>query len=529
MLDYLSSASTAKPRRSGEALLEKLPIELLGSLSLLSWSSSSTVSQFYQHHNLSGWVARRDADMSTEKVIGQLAKDLPPTEYSPRNTDLVSCLLTSRVIHAVTSRVLYRHITIPHSKIFSKFLNHLAKIPELGKLVRRLDLSHFSSVGLGRTQQLNVEIQNMTSKTLLKCLELTPWIQEVLLQVHLAQDIDAAVVKKLFYGLPNLRSLDFCAAAAGTFVEAFSAAVTDLYVSPSTMLDIQNLSLHECFTLHSSDLEVLLSRLPRLRILDLHHTRVTDDALFSLPDTAELTHLNLGRCNGISGNGMVEFIKTHPAAKNLMYLNLSCDVSRYRLLWSSHVNELLPALPSTLRSLNLNGAHIGKAQLPLLLPLTKHLEELGLGYTDLSVTDVLSIFRPPQLEGNDTTTVSKVDSWTRPAIHYLDLTEVAGVTQPSLFSQASILLGPLSAPLEVIEVSEKVISGLQKATNANKKVGWVVRELGRRGWYVRERRCSDADSNDWEWKMGAKWWGMRKAPVAWGDVGGLYGHYMFKM
>ena len=466
--------------------------------------------------------------MSVEKVIGQLAEDLPPAEYSPRNKDLISCLLTSRTIHAVTSRVLYRHITIPHSKIFSKFLNHLVEIPDLGKLVRRLDLSHFSSVGLGRTQQLNTEIQNMTSKTLLKCLELTPGVQEVLLQVHLAQDIDAEVVQKLFYGLSNLRSLDFCAAAAGTFVEAFSAAVTKLYVSPSTMLDIQNLSLHECFTLHSSDLEILLSRLPRLRILDLHHTRVTDDALFSIPDTARLTHLNLGRCNGVSGNGVVDFITTHPAAKSLVYLDLSCDVSRYRLLWTSHVDELLPVLPSTLRSLNLNGAHIGKAQLPLLLPLTKHLEELGLGYTDLSITDILSIFRPSQLDGVDEINAPDAESWVHPAIHYLDLTEVTGVTQPFLFGQASTLLGSLSSPLEVIEVSEKVISGLRKAPAANKKFGWVVRELGRRGWYVRERRCDDAAGNDREWKMGAKWWGMRKTPVAWGDVGGLYGHYMFK-
>ena len=30
------------------------------------------------------------------------------------------------------------------------------------------------------------------------------------------------------------------------------------------------------------------------------------------------------------------------------------------------------------------------------------------------------------------------------------------------------------------------------------------------------------------WKMGAMWWGMRKVPVAVGEVGGLYGHYMFK-
>jgi hypothetical protein len=28
--------------------------------------------------------------------------------------------------------------------------------------------------------------------------------------------------------------------------------------------------------------------------------------------------------------------------------------------------------------------------------------------------------------------------------------------------------------------------------------------------------------------MGARWWGMRKIPVTVGEVGGIYGHYMFK-
>ena len=36
------------------------------------------------------------------------------------------------------------------------------------------------------------------------------------------------------------------------------------------------------------------------------------------------------------------------------------------------------------------------------------------------------------------------------------------------------------------------------------------------------------DSGRRAWKMGAAGWGMRKIPVACGDVGGLYGHYMFK-
>jgi hypothetical protein len=36
------------------------------------------------------------------------------------------------------------------------------------------------------------------------------------------------------------------------------------------------------------------------------------------------------------------------------------------------------------------------------------------------------------------------------------------------------------------------------------------------------------DDGSRSWKMGARWWGMRKIPMAVGDVGGIYGHYMFK-
>ena len=36
----------------------------------------------------------------------------------------------------------------------------------------------------------------------------------------------------------------------------------------------------------------------------------------------------------------------------------------------------------------------------------------------------------------------------------------------------------------------------------------------------------DDGSRDWKW--GASYWGMRKIPVARAEVGGMYGHYMFK-
>ena len=471
-----------------------------------------------------------------------------------------------------TINTLYRQITVPHSSIFSKFLLNISEYPGLGTLVRRLDLSHFTSVGFGRSRQLNSEIQNLTATTLARCIELTPWIQEILLQENLDDDIDVNVLHKIFFGLPKLRAVDFCAASSQPFVQSFTTVMQTFWDSPSTMFGIRRLSLHECFTLPSSTFEVLLPRLTQLTHLDMSHTRVTDVALNSLPTSARLTHLNLGRCIKISGEGVVDFLTRHPAATSLVYLNLACDISRYRMLWEPDVDRLLPALPSSLRSLNLNGAHIHPHHLRHLLPLTKHLEELGLANADLSLDDINSLFRPTSSRSRSSNN-SEGETWIQPAIHYLDLTNIPAITQSTLFNTPAprnVLLTPQTLPLEVIELGDKAISSLRECRNTNKRLGWCVKELGRRGWYVREPRglglsangfssvqgstsvpnspsltaarteswiepVSSAPSNGEAqrggkrgWKMGAMWWGMRKVPVAWGEVGGLYGHYMFK-
>lgn len=502
------SIEPAKPNGPGEAPLERLPAEIL------------------------------------DEIIAQLALSLPPATYAPRNVDLISCLLTSRTIHVATITTLYNHITIPHSHIFSKFMSHICEYPGLGTLVRRLDLSHFTSVGLGRTRQMNSEIQNMTSRTLLKCLQLTPYLKEVLVQEHLDEDVDESVIRKIFFGLPKLRAVDFCAAASSSFVESISAVIRTLNRPAGSELGLRRLGLHECFTLQSSAFEGLLPHLPNLTHLDVAHTRVTDRALASIPRSAKLTHLNLGRCHQITGPGVVDFLTTHPAVTDLVYLSLGCDVASYRLLSERDIERLVPTLPSSLRSLNLNGARIRSEHMPLLLPLTKHLEELSLAHSKLTLQDINSIFRPhptpstpsapcpsttPQVEQAEDT------QWIPPSLHYLDLSHIASITQPALFSPACTLLSRAAQPLEVLELGDKAISSLRECRNTNKRLGWCVKELGRRGWYVREPVMAAAgqegasNSNGRRsWKMGAMWWGMRKVPVAVGEVGGLYGHYMFK-
>lgn len=447
---------------------------------------------------------------------------MPPNGYTPRNVDLVACLLASRTLHAATLSVLYRNMTFPHSVIFSKALNHVSQYPALGTLVRRLDFSHFTSVGLGRTKQMNAEIQNLTSRTLLQCLELLPNLKECLLQEHLEGDISVDIVRKLFMGLPNLSAIDLCGCSTQSFSGIFQEALTTGPPFPMNLPNLKRLSLHECSTIPAPMFDLLLSRLTNLTHLDLTHTQVNDSALVAIPETARITHLSLSRSTRLRPCALVKFLTSHPAVcESLVFLNLLTDATRFRLLEEEDVAALLPKLPATLRSLNLGGAKVTSEHVPLLVPLTKHLEELGLSSAELSVKDVNTFFTQP-------------DENTAPStLCYLDLAKVTQMTIGAIFNTSScLLLSDKSYPLQVVEFSDKIITPLRERSKTQRvSVGWTVRDLGRRGWYVRDPASmpdSPMDDGSRSWKMGARWWGMRKIPMAVGDVGGIYGHYMFK-
>ena len=466
--------------------------------------------------------------------------DLPTNGAAHRNVDLVSCLLTSRRLALVSRMVLHRHITIPHSLIFAKFLSQLESDPSLRRMVRRLDFSHFSSVGLGRTRRMNCEIQRVTADTLARCLDLTPHLQEFLAQEHLDGDLDYTVLRKLLCDMPQLRALDFCACSSNTFRGAWSHAMSaTVYPTLPAIMPIKRLSLHECGTLPAATLERFLSRLGRLTHLDLGHTSVTPAALARLPDSARLSHLNLSKCTRLIGDAVVAWITTHPSARDsLVYLNLHADPTRYRLLNANNVSTLLARLPPTIRALNLNGAQIVSEHVSLLRPLVRCLDELGLAYAELSMDDLQSLYLPllapiPPPLSSCAINLIKHPPEAPPALYYLDLTGIPAVTASALLARSCIFLRPDTKPLEVLELGTKAITDLRQRTSAKSKLGWVVRECGRRAWLVRQHQrlpmfSSDPDPSRCAWKMGALWWGMRKVPVARSDVGGLYGHYMFK-
>ena len=436
-------------------------------------------------------------------------------------------------MHAATLNILYRHVAVPHSMTFSKVMKHLANFPEVGALVRRLDFSHYTSFGFGRTRQASSEVQNVTPQTLLQFLDLTPNLNEFLVHELVDEELKEEVLRKLF-SMPSLHALDLCACSSSPFTLAFTEASTGRQLRSEQFLPVlRRLSLHECSTLQAPVFEALLPRLTNLTHLDLGHTLINDKALMSIPKSAKLTHLNLGRCTRITGRWVVEFLTSHDAARDtLIYLNLMADPSRYRLLSESDVEKLIPLLPQTLRSLNLGGAPVTSNNIHLLLPLTKVLEELSIAHANISMADVNSLFVPKTATSGAELSAEE-PNWIPSALRYLDMTGIHSITQRSLFSNSCLLVSPHSNPLEAIELDDEIIKhlgGLHKGKKPN-KTGWVVRELGRRGWYVRQQNNIGSNAVDHgrrEWKNGARWWGMRKVPVAVQEVGGMYGHYMFK-
>lgn len=430
-----------------------------------------------------------------------------------------------------TLSTLYSRITIPHSRIFQKFLAHISAHPNLGTIVRRLDFCHFNPSQLFLTAAERSKARNLTSETLLQCLELTPHLQEFLGQEYIDEDLNAAVLQKLFLGLPQLKAIDFCGCTSASFKEAFSAIISPNWPNELT---VQRLSFHKCLTLPSFVFEAILPRLTRLTHLDVAGTRITDAALASIPPTARITHLNITKCTLLTARNVIDFLANHPAVKELQFLSLAADARSHQTFDPENVTELLHILPGTLKSLNLKGSKMTSAHIDLLRPLTKHLEELAVGRS-LTMRDINRLFVPDE----DADPVVQAE-WVPHTLRYIDLSDFWGqdLDLVYLFGNACVLLRPFSEPIEVIELTEDVCRRVSKSSTTLQRIGWQLSECGSRGWLVRQPPKvtnpnagaivnHPRDDGRRTWKMGAESWGMRKIPVAHAEVGGMYGNFMF--
>jgi len=166
---------------------------------------------------------------------------------------------------------------------------------------------------------------------------------------------------------------------------------------------------------------------------------------------------------------------------------------------------------------------MGKEHISSLLPLSKHVEELGLG-RHLTLSDLVQLFVP-----DEELPLEEQVSWIPHSLRYLDVSDLSAnqLDLGTLFGSSCPVLKGSAEPLEVIEVGAEVLKRVENHPGVRRN-GWVVKEAGRRGWMVRVGSGENRDDGAKEWKWGATYWGMRKIPVARQEVGGMYGHYMFK-
>lgn len=479
----------------------------------MSWSPPLTPSPTPNNERTEITFATGKAPLETlpSEILGDiidlLVVELPPNGLTTRNTDLMSLLMVSRTLHASTLNTLYRHITIPHSRIFRKFLATINQYPSLASIVRRLDFSHFNPSTIFSSAKERAQTRNLTVETLVRCLELTPFLQEFLAQEYVDDDLGVDILRKLFFDLPRLQAIDFCACSSTAFRNSFKAILNDPWPD---QLSITRLSFHRCMSLPSDVYDTILPRLHKVTRLDVAGTRVTDQALASIPTKARLTHLNLAQCRELSSEAVINFVTTHPAVKDsLVYLSLATDASTHLLLGKADVAYILPRLPPTLRSLSLKGSRMEPSHIPLLRALVGTLEELALG-NGLELGDVEELFRH---DGH----------WLPHNLRYLDISDIE-----TRLGSGSDLLAPDSAPLQVIEVGERGYERAAKVKKRLESVGWTVKEFGSRYWLVRlASEGSSYDNGSRWWKLGAESWGMRKIPVAIAEVGGMYGSFMF--
>ena len=475
-----------------------------------------------------------------EVIFSYVTVDHTADPYARPHVDLASCALTSSKLRDAALRVMYRHVSISQSRAFSKLMRSLGEDESLGGMIQWLDFSHFSNMGFGRARTTRNQTPFLTPTTLKACLDLLPNLRAFLVHEHIDDELDVDIIAKLF-NMPLMSALDFCACSSRPFSEAFTKVSTAM--GDGLLKNLRGLSLHECTTLQEPVFEALLPRLVSLTHLDLAHTLVNDDALSSIPETANITHLNLERCTRLRGSQVVKFLTTHPAVKDsIVYLNLASDASRHRLLSDADVTRLIAKLPTTLRSLNLGGAPLNGSHIPDLRRLSTHVEELGLRGANLSLSsDIKRLFsanddveKDSAADSDDDTNGTDTETSPHSALRYIDLTDIKSVTQMSLSYSPSSLTDRDTLPLEVIELGSDILQEIKRRNAHVKKPDWVVKELGRRGWYVRQpeansnEKTSVVDDGSRSWKMGARWWGMRKIPVVEQDVGGMYGYFMFK-
>lgn len=468
----------------GESPVERLPSELLHKI-FISVSPPS----------------RRGA---SDSISRRLPVD-PNARINPQSC-LLPCLLTSRTFFIAALPIMHRNIEVSRASTLERAVAQITKNSILGTSVRTLNLSNLCCSNN----------ESPLGNLLLEALSGMPLIREFRINNFMEENLNQDVLQKLFCELPFMETLDLSGLNSATFAHACSVVVkTGREITKS----IRSLSLAGCRNLPPQIFDLLLPRLPSLQHLDISNTQITSLALCSIPRSAKLTYLNISHCYVQDVQNFVDFFVNHPSAKELVDLNVETEQGlEHHILSEDDISQLLPWLPPTLKVLNLKNSAVTCAHTKLLSTLSVHVEELSIG-TRLRFRDIEGLLlgtdnadeegeeRPALEEEEEVEIISKYQTVLSPieeaiascklrqrinsypettkvtSVRYLDISSLPLIEQGKI--NTSVLLGPQSMPLEIIEISEMVVGRYEVLPKLCAAVGWDFKSVGRRCWLRR--------------------------------------------
>jgi len=390
---------------------------------------------------------------------------------------------------------MYRNVTTAGPSTLTKFLTQLRCHPNLGTLVRTLDLGPTS-----RTIHFSDE---KIANPIPELFRLTPLLREIKIQPALYQYLDRQVLVCMFSQLAYLETIDLENCNTPTFGADFAAlcSLPGFNISSS----ITHLNLENCYGIPQVVFETILPQLPRLKTLMVSRTQITDQALLTIPSTARLTTLSISNCLFLSGAGIASFVAEHPAAKTLDTLYAATDPAINPML-EEDVTRILSKAPSTLQCLDLRDSLMTAKNVPLLRRLVTQLKELRVG-SQLSMHDIESLYLTPEVASSQATSSSSeapaasdskdnvvlepmaravaicnlrtrlrttpslpVDQ--QPRLRSLDISSLPITEQGKL--QRSVLLGQHAQYLRAISVSAEVVGKFEILKRLVKAVGWCL-------------------------------------------------------
>ncbi|SCU83283.1 LADA_0C10550g1_1 [Lachancea dasiensis] len=257
----------------------------------------------------------------------------PEKFHSNLRIFLRSNLTVNKTFYHICRVLVYRYLNFTSAKGFYKLLERLRGSPEVLPYVQVADFQELTSIGLGRSSEMNKNIKNLTNETLWEFLRLTRGsLREFLASEHIQGDLDERIIHFLLKPGTVLSVVDFCGSSKDDFTTTFTSAVKQLYDNEEPVdynYQITSLGLNDCTAIASKTLGKLLRTLPELQKLDLAHTSIDDRTLISdVPHLKSLTHLSLSMCSQLTPRGLLEFFSYHRAVADednistLQWLNL---------------------------------------------------------------------------------------------------------------------------------------------------------------------------------------------------------------